>query len=67
MLDLILYYHEKINEAMRNGIAYHNFDILDVDEEIARVKYISEDAIDEITSLKSKIDSEIELRSTQEV
>jgi len=59
MLEPILYLYERIIALMKDGVSFQHFDLMDIDEEIARMKYIPENEIDKIKSLKSKIDAEI--------
>lgn len=65
MLDIILYIHEKISALIRGGLSFQPFDQMDIDDEIARIKYIPEAKIGEISLIKLKIDSEIEEKTAQ--
>lgn len=56
MLDLILYFYEKAKEALAKGVEITEIEKLAVRERIARMKYLKEDELEKIVSLKEAID-----------
>ena len=65
ILNCILYLYECVSRMVKDGFPYQLYDSLDVDEDIARIKYIPEKDLNEINNIKMKIDSEIEERTAQ--
>lgn len=59
MLDTILYFYDKCQEALENGVYFSEIEKLDVKENIARMKYLPNDDLGKIEAIKDKIDSEL--------
>ncbi|MDU1583297.1 MAG: V-type ATP synthase subunit A [Peptoniphilus harei] len=59
MLDTILYFYDKCQEALENGVYFSEIEKLDVKENIARMKYLPNDDLGKIDAIKEKIDSEL--------
>ena len=59
MLDTILYFYDKSQEALENGVYFSEIEKLDVKENIARMKYLPNDDLGKIDAIKDKIDSEL--------
>ena len=59
MLDTILYFYDKCQEALENGVYFSEIEKLDVKENIARMKYLPNDDLGKIDAIKDKIDSEL--------
>ena len=59
MLDTILYFYDKCQEALEKGVYFSEIEKLDVKENIARMKYLPNDDLGKIDAIKDKIDSEL--------
>lgn len=59
MLDTILYFYDKSQEALEKGVYFSEIEKLDVKENIARMKYVSNDELEKIDAIKDTIDSEL--------
>lgn len=59
MLDTILYFYDKCQEALEKGAYFSEIEKLDVKENIARMKYVPNDELEKIDAIKDKIDSEL--------
>ena len=59
MLDTILYFYDKCQEALEKGVYLSEIEKLDVTEHIARMKYLPNDDLGKIDAIKDKIDSEL--------
>ncbi len=59
MLDTILYFYDKCQEALEKGAYFSEIEKLDVKENIARMKYLPNDDLGKIDAIKDKIDSEL--------
>ncbi|CAG7590685.1 V-type ATP synthase subunit A [Peptoniphilus senegalensis] len=59
MLDTILYFYDKSQEALEKGVYFSEIEKLDVKENIARMKYVPNDELEKIDAIKDKIDSEL--------
>lgn len=59
MLDTILYFYGKSQEALEKGAYFSEIEKLDVKENIARMKYLPNDDLGKIDAIKDKIDSEL--------
>ena len=59
MLDTILYFYDKCQEALENGVYFSEIEKLDVKENIARMKYLPNDDLGKIDAIKDKIDREL--------
>lgn len=59
MLDTILYFYDKSQEALEKGVYFNEIEKLDVKENIARMKYLPNDDLGKIDAIKDKIDSEL--------
>lgn len=59
MLDTILYFYDKCQEALENGVYFSEIEKLDVKENIARMKYLPNDDLGKIDAIKDKIDNEL--------
>lgn len=59
MLDTILYFYDKSQEALEKGAYFSEIEKLDVKENIARMKYLPNDDLGKIDAIKDKIDSEL--------
>ena len=59
MLDTILYFYDKSQEALEKGVYFSEIEKLDVKENIARMKYVPNDDLEKIDAIKDKIDSEL--------
>lgn len=59
MLDTILYFYDKSQEALEKGVYFSEIEKLDVKENIARMKYVPNDELEKIDEIKDKIDSEL--------
>ena len=66
MMKLCLYFGEAARSAVDRGVPVAAIEKMDVRESIARAKYIPEDKMDQIRSIKEEIDKEMEaLAGTQ--
>ena len=59
MLDLIIYYHKKLEQGIESRIPFSSFESMEVEEDISRAKFIPEDRIESISDIKKKIDLEL--------
>lgn len=59
MLDTILYFYDKSQEALEKGVYFSEIEKLDVKENIARMKYVPNDELEKIDAIKDTIDSEL--------
>lgn len=59
MLDTILYFYDKCQEALEKGVYFSEIEKLDVKENIARMKYLPNDDLGKIDAIINKIDSEL--------
>jgi len=59
MLDTILYFYDKCQEALEKGVYFSEIEKLDVKENIARMKNLPNDDLGKIDAIKDKIDSEL--------
>ncbi len=59
MLDTILYFYDKSQEALEKGVYFSEIEKLDVKENIARMKYLPNDDLGKIDAIKDIIDSEL--------
>jgi len=60
MLKNILYFHELSMDALKKGALLNDILKLDVREKIARMRYVSEDKLEEIDKLEPEIKGQIE-------
>jgi V/A-type H+-transporting ATPase subunit A len=60
MLDLIMFFHKRAEEAMKAGMAIMDIATLGVREEIARAKYIPETEIEKFEDIKKNIVAQTE-------
>jgi V/A-type H+-transporting ATPase subunit A len=65
MLDLILYFHHKLQEEIERNAPFYLFEKLKVEERITRVKDIAESRTGEIGEIKNEIDLEIQKRLSE--
>lgn len=59
MLDLIIYYHRKLEKEIMAGIPFSSFESMEVEEDISRAKFIPENSLDNINDIKKKLDLEL--------
>lgn len=59
MLDTILYFYDKGQEALVKGVYFSEIEELDVKESIARMKYLPNDELEKLDEIKDKIDSQL--------
>ena len=59
MLDTILYFYDRGQEALVNGAYFSEIEELDVKESIARMKYVPNEELEKIDEIKDKIDSQL--------
>ena len=59
MLDTILYFYDKGQEALVKGAYFSEIEELDVKESIARMKYLQNDELEKLDEIKDKIDSQL--------
>ena len=59
MLDTILYFYDKGQEALVNGAYFSEIEELDVKESIARMKYVPNEELEKLDEIKDKIDSQL--------
>ena len=59
MLDTILYFYDKGQEALVKGAYFSEIEELDVKESIARMKYLPNDELEKLDEIKDKIDSQL--------
>lgn len=59
MLDTILYFYDKSLEALDKGVYFSEIESLDVKERIARMKYVDNEKLEEIDSIKEEIDNSL--------
>lgn len=59
MLDTILYFYDRGEEALLKGAYFSEIEELDVKENIARMKYLPNDELEKIDEIKDKIDSQL--------
>ncbi|MCP4129495.1 MAG: V-type ATP synthase subunit A [bacterium] len=64
MLDLILYYHTELEKTIQQDIPFDRFDSMNIEEEIARLKYLDINP-DSLWEYKKKIHDEIEEKSAE--
>lgn len=65
MLDTILYFYDRGQEALVKGAYFSEIEELEVKENIARMKYLPNDELEKIDEIKDKID--IQLKNLVEV
>ncbi len=61
LLDLIIYYHHRLETVIGKGIPFSSVEDLDVDNRISRAKYVPEEILEEFEAIKMQIDKEIEV------
>lgn len=59
MLDTILYFYDRGQEALENGAYFSEIEELDVKESIARMKYVPNEELEKIDEIKDKIVSQL--------
>ena len=59
MLDTILYFYDRGQEALVKGAYFSEIEELEVKENIARMKYLSNDELEKLDEIKDKIDSQL--------
>lgn len=59
MLDTILYFYDRGQEALVNGAYFSEIEELDVKESIARMKYVPNEELEKLDEIKDKIDSQL--------
>lgn len=59
MLDTILYFYDKGQEALVQGAYFSEIEELEVKENIARMKYVPNDELEKLDEIKDKIDSQL--------
>lgn len=59
MLDTILYFYDRGQEALVNGAYFSEIEELEVKENIARMKYLPNDELEKLDEIKDKIDSQL--------
>lgn len=59
MLDTILYFYDKGQEALVKGAYFSEIEELDVKESIVRMKYLQNDELEKLDEIKDKIDSQL--------
>ncbi|MDU3457143.1 MAG: V-type ATP synthase subunit A [Peptoniphilus harei] len=59
MLDTILYFYDRGQEALVKGAYFSEIEELEVKENIARMKYLPNDELEKIDEIKDKIDSQL--------
>jgi len=65
MLRAILYFYDKAQEALKDGVTIEGISKLKVLERMARAKYVGEDKLDNIEKIEKEIDEEIKALSTK--
>lgn len=60
MLELVMFFHKRAEEALKSGMAIMDIATLPVREEIARAKYISESELDKLEEIKKNIIAQTE-------
>ena len=59
MLDTILYFYDRGQEALVKGAYFSEIEELEVKEKIARMKYLPNDELEKLDEIKDKIDSQL--------
>lgn len=59
MLDTILYFYDRGQEALVKGAYFSEIEELEVKENIARMKYVPNDELEKLDEIKDKIDSQL--------
>lgn len=59
MLDTILYFYDRGQEALENGAYFSEIEELEVKENITRMKYVPNDELEKLDEIKDKIDSQL--------
>lgn len=59
MLDTILYFYDRGQEALVNGAYFSEIEELEVKENITRMKYVPNDELEKLDEIKDKIDSQL--------
>ena len=59
MLDTILYFYDRGQEALVKGAYFNEIEELEVKENIARMKYLPNDELEKLDEIKDKIDSQL--------
>jgi V/A-type H+-transporting ATPase subunit A len=59
MLDLILFFHKRAEERLKSGVNINDIARLNVREEIARARYISEENLSQFETIKQHIESQM--------
>lgn len=59
MLDTILYFYDRGQEALVKGAYFSEIEELEVKENIARMKYLPNDELEKLDEIKDKIDSQL--------
>jgi V/A-type H+-transporting ATPase subunit A len=60
MLQLVLYFYDEAKRALDNGVYLNELINLDVRDRIARAKYIAEDDVDNILSIRNEVSKAID-------
>lgn len=59
LLELVLYFYQRMRDALGRGVSIRSLEGLKVREEISRARYIPEAELDSLDKLKQKIDEEL--------
>ena len=59
MLDTILYFYDRGQEALVKGAYFSEIEELEVKENIARMKYLPNDELEKLDEIRDKIDSQL--------
>jgi len=59
LLDLLMKYHDRLKRALADGVAFSSLENLEVDEEIARAKYLPETEHDALRDIYKKVEGEV--------
>ena len=58
MLKTILYFHDLANEALDHGVYLKEIEKMDIRPRITRMRYISEDDLDQVKNLSKEMKEE---------
>jgi V/A-type H+-transporting ATPase subunit A len=67
LIDLIMHYHLQMEKGIMDGLPFSALDALDAEDSISRAKYLPEEDLEKIESIKQQIDDEINGRISHQM
>ena len=62
MLECILFLHRELEKALQSGVRITDIERLEVEDEIARIKYVRDGLDAKVSEIKDKINKEVSLK-----